>query len=187
MSGTDALIALLRPLGVYTFREGSFSMAELQALGAQFDALRQETERVLRESIVSTAEAEGLSMREALFPWSAAAESTDARRRALIGFLQIAGDSFTLDAINRCVSACVNGCVVEETGTPNDVRVRFPDVMGIPEGFARICQIVQMILPCQLRIEYVFCWCTWGQTQDYGLTWNDLGAMTWQEWQVYKK
>ena len=187
MNGTDALVALLRPLGVYTFREGSFSMAELQALGQQFDALHAEAERVLRESIVLTAEDEGLSKREALLLWRADAKGVEARRRALVGFLQIAGDSFTLDAIGKCVAACGAACIVEETGTPNEVRVRFPNVMGIPEGFERICRIVEMILPCQLRIDYVFCWCTWGQTQEYGLTWNDLGTMTWNEWQTYKE
>ena len=187
MSVTDALVALLRPLGVYTFREGSFSMAELQALGSQFDALKAETERVLRESIVSTAEGEGLSLREAMFPWRAEADSAEMRRRALIGFMQIAGDSFTLDAINRCMAACGAECVVEETGTPNEVRVRFPNVMGIPQGFERICKIAEMILPCQLKITYVFCWCTWEETERYGLTWEDLGAMTWDEWQVYRK
>ena len=32
MSCTEELIALLRPLGVYSFREGSFSLGELQAV-----------------------------------------------------------------------------------------------------------------------------------------------------------
>ena len=37
MSYGNELIAMLRPLGVYSFREGSFSLAEMQALGADLD------------------------------------------------------------------------------------------------------------------------------------------------------
>ena len=38
MSYENELVTMLRPLGVYSFREGSFSLAELQALGAALDA-----------------------------------------------------------------------------------------------------------------------------------------------------
>ena len=45
MSYAQRLMALLRPLGVYTFRDGSFSMAQLEALGAQMDAREHRDER----------------------------------------------------------------------------------------------------------------------------------------------
>ena len=38
MNYADELVSMLRPLGVYSFQEGSFSLAELQALGAALDA-----------------------------------------------------------------------------------------------------------------------------------------------------
>ena len=56
MSYAQRLMALLRPLGVYTFRDGSFSMAQLEALGAQMDAARAVLEKNGRESIVMSAE-----------------------------------------------------------------------------------------------------------------------------------
>ena len=39
MGYTNDLVRLLRPLGVYSFDAGSFSLAELQALGGALDAL----------------------------------------------------------------------------------------------------------------------------------------------------
>ena len=38
MGYAEELVRLLRPLGVYSFQEGSFSLGELQALGGALDA-----------------------------------------------------------------------------------------------------------------------------------------------------
>ena len=106
-------------------------------------------------------------------------------RAAIAGFLRISGDSFTLAALNQCLCACGVACSVEETGEVNRVKVWFPGVMGIPDGFAEMKIIIEDILPCQLGITYWFRYCTWQETQDYGLTWADLNAMTWHEWETY--
>ncbi len=185
MTMTQGLIDLLAPLGIYSFREGSFSLAELQALGAQLDKAKQELARVLRESMVLTAQEEGLSQMEHLLGMGSPAEDLSTRRALLMALLRIGGDSFTLQGIRDSLAACGVACVVEETEKANHVRVRFPDVMGIPDGFARMKGIIEMILPCQLDIFYAFRWCTWGETEDYGLTWEKLGAMSWHDWQVY--
>ena len=185
MSYTDELVNLLRPLGVYSFREGSFSLAEMQALGTVLDAADETLDENLRESIVMTAEDTGLSRVEALFRSRPPAQTVQARRAAIAGFLQISGDSFTLEAINRCLIACGVSCVVEEKSEVNHVRIRFPGVMGVPDGFSQMKIIIEDILPCQLDIEYFFRYCTWQETEDYGLTWEDLGAMTWHGWETY--
>lgn len=185
MSRAQELVELLRPLGVYSFREGSFSLGELQALGAALDALAQWEAQKQREGIVMTAEGEGLERMEALFRTGIRAENAKDRRAAIAGFLQIGGDSFTKAALNRCLCACGAACRVEETGEVNHVRVSFPAVMGIPEGFAQMRQVIEDILPCQLDILYYFRYCTWGETMEYALTWNDLGAMTWSGWMHY--
>ena len=132
-----------------------------------------------------TAQDEGLSRMEALFRSKPPAKTVDARRAAIAGFLRISGDSFTLAALNRCLCACGVACSVEETGEVNRVKVWFPGVMGIPDGFAEMKIIIEDILPCQLGITYWFRYCTWQETQDYGLTWADLNAMTWHEWETY--
>ena len=60
MSYGNELIAMLRPLGVYSFREGSFSLAELQALGAALDEADEALSRAQKETIVKSAGDEGL-------------------------------------------------------------------------------------------------------------------------------
>ena len=187
MRYTDELVGLLRPLGVYSFREGSFSLAELQALGTVLDEADETFAARQKETIVMTAEGDGLSKVEALFRSRSSAKTLAARRAAIAGFLTISGDSFTLEALNRCLCACGTACRVEETGQVNHVRVRFPGIMGIPDGFSQIRAIIEDILPCQLGIEYWFRYCTWKETETYGLHWGDLNAKTWHEWETYRE
>ena len=52
MSYGNELVTILRPLGVYSFREGSFSLAELQALGAALDEADEALSRAQKETIV---------------------------------------------------------------------------------------------------------------------------------------
>lgn len=185
MNYADELVSMLRPLGVYTFREGSFSLGELQALGAALDAADKKMAQAQKETIVMTAEGDGLSKMEALFRGKPQAKTAQERRAAIAAFLQIGGDSFTLAALRRCLGACGVSCQVDETGQVNHVRVWFPGVMGIPEGFSQMQTIIEDILPCQLGIEYWFRYCTWQETEDYGLRWGDLDAMSWHEWETY--
>lgn len=185
MSCTEELIALLRPLGVYSFREGSFSLGELQALGKSLNELETWAQTAQRESIVLTAQAEGLERMEELFRHGAVEQDTEARRKAIAVFLQIGGDSFTAAALNRCLRACGVPCTVEETGEVNRVKVWFPGVMGVTEGFSWMRAVIEVILPCQLGIFYWFRYCTWQETEQYRLTWGALNAMSWTAWMLY--
>ena len=76
-------------------------------------------------------------------------------------------------------------CTVEETGEVNRVRVWFPGVMGVPEGFSWMRAVIEDILPCQLGIFYWFRYCTWQETEQYQLTWGALNAMSWTAWMLY--
>ena len=186
MSYTDELVRLLLPLGVYSFAEGSFSLGELQALGAVLDENEQLQLEMQRETIVESAEADGLDKMAALFRHFPQGLSVQAKRAAIAAFLQIGGDSFTLEALQRCLLACGAECLLEETGI-NRVKVSFPQVMGVPDGFTQIRTVIEDILPCQLGITFFFRYCTWGETMQYGLTWGDLESMSWNEWMLYRE
>lgn len=186
MSYAQKLMELLRPLGVYTFRDGSFSMGQLEALGAQLDSLSGLLAEIQRESLVMSAENEGLTKAEALFPFKPPAQTLCERRNAIAAFWQIADDSFTPEALQRCVLACGADCLLQELGV-NHVGVSFPGVMGVPEGFSQMRRIIESILPCHLLIDFLFRWCTWRETADYGLTWGDLESGSWHDWMVYRQ
>ena len=92
---------LLTPLGVYTFAEGSISGGEVESIGAGLDAAAAALEHSERETLLQTAQEEGLSLREALFAKRPAAPTPELRRAAIAALSQIGGDGFTVAAINR--------------------------------------------------------------------------------------
>ena len=185
MGYTNDLVRLLRPLGVYSFDAGSFSLAELQALGGALDALDEYAQAMQRESVAMTATGEGLDQMLSLFRSRTIAQSVEAKRAAIAGFLSVGGDSFTLAALRGCICACGVACQLDETDAGSRVVVSFPGIMGSPEGFAQAQTVIEDILPCHLEIVYFFRYCTWGETMEYGLTWGALNAMTWHDWRHY--
>ena len=187
MGYAEELVRLLRPLGVYSFRERSFSLGELQALGGALDAAQAKLSRMQRESIPATAEDEGLDRMEALFRYCAGLKDTQARRAAIAAFLQFGGDSFTVQALNRCLQTSGVFCRVAETGRPEHVRVWFPRQMGIPAGFAQMKRIIEDILPAHVLAQYTFWYITWTEMETKLPTWQAIEALelTWTRLETY--
>ena len=152
----DHLRNLLRPLGVYDLKAGSLSGSELDALGHALDALSDRLDYVERESSLFTAEDEGLDRREALFARTPVRYTTELRRQAIAALMRIDKDSFTLADINNTISGCGITAVVHETDQIGHVRVIFPDVTGVPDGFEQIKEIILDIIPCHLEVEFSF-------------------------------
>ena len=183
MSGHgDYLRQMLAPLRVYRL-EGTANGGELDAQGAAMDAVQARLEDTQREMLVSTAEGRGLEAVEALLARRPVAGSLKRRREALAALLRIGGDSFTLAAINDNLKGCGINAVAEETGTAGQVKVYFPDVPGIPEGFEEMRAIIESILPAHLGIEYVYWYITWAVMEERFDTWGDIEALnlTWEE------
>lgn len=175
---------LLRPLGVYKLDETSFSGAELEALGSEMDKLWQHMQAMQLESIVMTAQDEGLTNWERVFPKRSAAATTEGRRAAIAAYSQVSGDSFTKQALDRCLTASGVECQVEQTGS--GLSVSFPGLMGEPEDLAKIQQIVELLLPCHLLTTYVFVYCTWGTLLDNHVTWGYFEGKTWVDMMSYQ-
>ena len=174
MGYAQHLRKLLRPLGIYDLSQGSLSGSELDALGSGMDSLSQLLDYVERESALATAEGEGLRRREALFARTPVQYSIPLRREAIAALLRIGGDSFTLAGINETISGCGIKAVVQETGRFGWVKIVFPDVAGIPEGFDQIRDIILDIIPCHLAVEFDFHYLTWRECEDAGYTWRIL-------------
>ncbi len=181
MSYESYLAELLRPLGVYDLREGTVNRGELAAYGGALDGVGAELDGTAREMSLATAESFGLERIEALLPYRPVCVTADQRRRALAALLRVSGDSFTPAAINDTLAGCGLNAVAEETGEPNHVQVRFPDVAGIPEGFERMKEIIEELLPSQLEIGYKFWYNTWAMARDRHPTWGDAmaAALSW--------
>ena len=173
---------LLEPMGIYRL-EGTLNGGELESVGAALDGVEDALEYTQREMLLLTAEDEGLQAVESLLMRPPVASSLEDRRAALAALLRIGGDSFTLAAINDTLKGCGVNAVAGETGAPGRVVVAFPDVPGIPEGFAELREIIERILPAHLGVEYDFWYVTWGELEDRFATWGDIEAVgpTWEE------
>lgn len=182
----DCLTALLRPLGVYDLREGTLNREELASYGVPLDDRSGELEDTAREMNLTTAEGFGLERVEALLPYRPVCSTPEQRRAALAALLRIGGDSFTPAAINDTLRGCGLNARAEEGDAPGYVRVYFPDVAGIPEGFEELRAIIEEILPSHVDVTYVFwynTWAmaaqrhpTWGHAQATGLSWYGIAT-----------
>ena len=178
------LTELLRPLGIYDLTAGNANESELYALGNVLDGVATELETAERESHIATAEGIGLDLREALFASRPAAPTTEQRRAAVIALMQIDGGSLTPEAINRTLTGCGIRALAEETDTGH-LRVRFPEVGGVPENFERIQKIILDILPCHLETDFFFRYMTWAECETQGFTWTEVEAAghTWESFE----
>lgn len=176
MSYTARLEKLLRPLGVYDWDTGVFHKAEVAAQGSALDGCEAELERVQREMLLSTAEEEGLAAVEELLPYRPVTDSPDRRRAALAALLRIGGDSFTLAGVNDNLAGCGLNALAQETDRPGYITVSFPEVPGIPDGFAEMERILEEIIPCHLGIEYVFWYITWAMMEERFASWAEIEA-----------
>ena len=176
----------LRPLGIYDLTPGSLSGSELDALGVGLDELSGRMDYVERESALATAEGEGLRRREALFARTPVHYSTELRRQAIAALLRIGGDCFTLSDINNTISGCGIKALALEKDQFGYIRVIFPDVVGIPDGFEQIREIILDIIPCHRDVEFYFRYLTWAECEAYEYTWAIIHQReyTWYQFEM---
>lgn len=184
MDYASALKDLLRPLGIYAVDTGAGG-AELDCIGTALNRIGAALETAEREALPLTAEGRGLSAWEALLPFAPESPAAADRRRALAALLRIDGGGFTLAAVNDTIAGCGIRAVVEETGTPQTVKVSFPSNRGIPAGFPGIRARIEQILPCHLDVEYVFLFVTWLELEALFPVWSALNGVG--DWQTLER
>ena len=145
------------------------------------DSREEELNDTAREMNLTTASNFGLERIEALLPYRPVCVTAAQRRSALAALLRIGGDSFTPEAINDTLRGCGINARAEEGEKPGYVKVYFPDVAGIPEGFERLRTIIEEILPSHVDVTYVFWSNTWGMVARRHPTFGD-GAATGLSW-----
>jgi len=171
MGYSDHLRRLLRPIGIYNLSPGSLSNSELEAIGHGLDGVSDRLDYVERESALATAMGEGLDRIESLFARTPVHYSTELRRQAIAALLRIGGDCFTLTDINNTISGCGINALALEKEQVGYIRVIFPNVIGIPEGFDQIRDIILDIIPCHLDVEFYFRYLTWAECEAHQYTW----------------
>ena len=161
------MIRLLAPLGLYDLR-APHNGGELAALGGELDSVSGLVELVERESLLATAESEGLD-----------------RREAIAALLRISEDSLTPEAINDTLTGCGIRARAEEKAD-GSLRVIFPRTAGVPAEFDQIRKIILDILPCHLEVEFYFRYLTWAECEAAEYTWDEVETAqhTWESFQL---
>ena len=137
------LIRLLAPLSLYNLR-APHNGGELAALGGELDSVSGLVELVERESLLATAESEGLDRREVLFAHKPAAVTQEDRREAIAALLRISEDSLTPEAINDTLTGCGIRARAEEKADGSLRDRRKPGAM-ITDTTTAIDRVVRMV------------------------------------------
>ena len=173
---------ILHPLRIYNLDEG-YGAQELALEGGELDKIFEELETIEHEGIVSTAGGFGLDAYEHLLPYRPLAEGAEERRAAIAALLRIDGRSFTISELSDTISGCGVRATVRETDTPQQIEVRFTDILGIPDDFESLSKRIEQILPCHLDIKYLFAFTTWTMTETQFPTWQamDTAEISWYD------
>ncbi len=174
MSAADSMRALLEPLGVYNWEDGSFQWAELVSLGGAVDSCRQELDNTEQEMNLQTAQNEGLRRIYELLAQKPAVTEIEPLRRALAALLRIRDGNLSLRDISDNISGCGVLAEVRETANVGEVEVWFPDTVGIPDDFRNMKRIIEDILPAHLDIRYDFWYVTWKRVENCFASWRAL-------------
>ncbi len=108
---------LLAPLQLYDLEHGA-GAGELDVLGQFLDGLFDDFVCIEKESVISTAEDEGLAAYEHILPYVPVSGTTQERRAALCALLSIDGASFSCAEIARTLIGCGISAQAHETDSP---------------------------------------------------------------------
>lgn len=153
MSYSDYLKNTLKPLGIYELDTG-FGSAELNAEGAVMDEIDGVLSSTLRNMLPMTADAEGLSQWEKLFPRMPEAAGLAERRTALMAMIRMGECECSDQGLNHVLQACGIPANVSETNLNQTVKVRILENLD-EAGLRRAKECIEAILPCHLNIVYV--------------------------------
>ena len=87
--------------------------------------------------------------------------------------------------MNLTLQGCGIKAWAQELGG-GSLKVVFPEVAGVPEGFSQIESIILDILPCHLAVEFYFRYLTWEECEKAAYTWESVEAAehTWETFQL---
>lgn len=172
-------------MGLYDLR-APHNGGELAALGGELDSVSGLVELVERESLLATAESEGLDRREVLFAHKPAAVTPEDRREAIAALLRISEDSLTPEAINDTLTGCGIRARAEEKAD-GSLRVIFPRSCRCAGGVqTRSGRLILDFLPCHLEVEFYFRYLTWAECEAAEYTWDEVETAqhTWESFQL---
>lgn len=170
MGFKNNLIALLEPMRLYDLTEGD-GYAELSAIGKALDSAKEYVANALAQCVCMTADDEGLTSLETLFP-IAVKGATVSTRRQMLRRLFAVNDAFnTLDDLEETFAALGLPCMLIEK---DDMTVDI--ILSSHRGEATDLEkeIANIVMPAHVGFECTGQCVTWNRLQTLYNTFNAL-------------
>lgn len=148
MGYREYLWQMLQPLGVYS--GSGFNGGEMTALGNALDQAEQYLDRVWQESVLMSAENDGLSKGETLFPMYPGTE-TEQRRRALQALWQTDNRCASRTGILKTLEACGIRVGLAALGQFQVIMV-FSEPLTIYDEPVFLFWVLEQVMPCHLSV-----------------------------------
>lgn len=186
MTAIERMKEVLRPLGVYRLDGDTLVEKELQAEACALQELEEEIDRFERELFISTAEEEGLILREKLCGGEKAGQPLSNRRKMLLfrGAVTAAGN--TRRKVEEALTACGLLCSVTEFYDRLYINCYgLLDQTLTKEGAVKAAQ---EFLPAHIPSDFDFRERSWQEIEAEGLTFAqmDLANLTWKQIDSYE-
>ena len=185
MTAIERIKKILRPLGVYRLDGDTLVEKELQAEACALQELEKEIDRFYRELFISTAEEEGLILREKLCGGEKVGRPLSNRRKMLLfrGAVTAAGN--TRKKVEEALTACGLLCPVTELADRLYINCHgMLDQTLTKEGAEKAAQ---EFLPAHIPCYFDFRELSWQEIEEKGLTFAqmDLAGLTWEQIDSY--
>lgn len=181
MGSFESMANVLSAVGAYDIDSGSEVRRELRSYALELDALSEEIEEVLGESVVVTAEDEGLLFYEKLVGRLGNGLSLEDRREMIIYLLTLNSNDNTIGGIEKFFRSLGLECEIYERPHIFDLYIvpLSRDFTVREKRF--IINRAKEFLPCHLTFTIDFRTSTWADYDNANLTFAEIDALgkTW--------
>lgn len=171
MGCRDNLIALLEPMRLYNLTDGD-GYAELCAIGASLDAAKEVLANALAQCVPETADEEGLSMLESLFPMVSKSETLNGRRNTLRKLFAVNDTSNGTYDLEQILLSLGLSCTIVEKNDGMAADVIFSSHRGEATSLEK--KIAELILPAHIAVDCMGQCVTWNRLQSLYNTFDAL-------------
>lgn len=183
MRAMDSMLEKLRPLGLYHLTGHSLVEAELMALASGLDLVYETLESLEQEAFVSTAESEGLDMREQTFGAKRTELPLSIRKEMLLRRGAITVNDCTKASLDRALLAVGLRASVHEMPSEESLNINCIEVLDTKTRRSDLVRAASRYLPAHLLLDFDFGKVTWGYLAQSDKCFHELEAdeYTWQQ------
>ncbi len=185
MSSYNSMVQAMGSVGVYSLDGNSFVDRELKAYAQELDAFSGGIDEIIRESIVATAESDGLLFYEKIVGTLGNGLPIESRREMIESLLRLNSNDNTLGGITRFFRSLGLECEIEELPSIFDLYIKPIGGSYTLSERKYIVSRAKQFLPCHLTFLIDFRSTTWAGYDSSEKTFREIDAlqMTWEDFE----